>query len=298
MITVPAYLKKGDLILLIATARKRSREAVQPAIDVLLSWGLKVETGPNIFKEHHQFAGNDDERAQDLQWALNHKTAKAILVTGGGYGTIRIIDTVSFKGMVKYPKWFIGYSDVTVIHNRLHLLKIASLHATMAFQFPKHAEATQSLKNALFGKKLSYQLKPNSFNRTGNAEGIIIGGNLSLLFAVSGSADDISTKGKILFLEDLDEQLYHLDRMMLQLKRSGKLKQLKGLVVGGMSEMKDNAVPYGNTPEQIILDAVKDYNYPVCFEFPAGHIEDNRALYLGKKVKMNVSSKKVSLKYT
>ncbi|MCW3076439.1 MAG: LD-carboxypeptidase [Bacteroidetes bacterium] len=297
MITVPAYLQEGDLILLIATARKRSRESVQPAIDILTGWGLRVETGLNVFKEHHQFAGSDEERARDLQWALNHKTAKAILVTGGGYGTLRIIDSVSFKGMVKYPKWFIGYSDVTVIHNRLHNLKMASLHATMAFQFPKHTEATHSLKKALFGEKINYNLKPNAFNRKGKAKGIIIGGNLSLLFAVSGSIDDISTRGKILFLEDLDEQLYHLDRMMLQLKRSGKLKHLKGLVVGGMSEMKDNAVPYGNTPEQIIMDAVKDYNYPVCFEFPAGHIDDNRAIYFGKKVTMDITAKKAILKY-
>lgn len=297
MSKAPAYLKKGDLILLIATARKRSVEQVLPAIDILHSWGLTVETGPNVFKEHHQFAGTDEERASDLQWALNHKTAKAILVTGGGYGTLRIIDQVNFNGVKKYPKWFIGYSDVTMIHSRLHLLKLASIHATMAFQFTRHKEATESLRKLLFGEKIKYDVLPSVLNRKGSAEGELVGGNLSILYALSGSVDDINTKNKILFLEDLDEQLYHIDRMILQLKRSGKLKGLKGLIVGGMSDMKDNAVPYGKTAEEIIADAVKEYDYPVCFNFPSGHIEDNRALYFGKKAKLSVSFKKVTLNY-
>jgi muramoyltetrapeptide carboxypeptidase len=294
---IPAHLKKGDLILVIATARKRSQEMVQPAIDILMSWGLQVETGPNIYKEHHQFAGTDEERAADLQWALDHKTAKAILVTGGGYGTLRIIDRVNFKGIQKYPKWFAGYSDVTIIHSRLHLLGLASIHGTMAFQFTRHQEATLSLKKLLFGENIKYEPKPSLLNRKGLAEGEIIGGNLSILYALSGSADDISTKNKILFIEDLDEQLYHVDRMILQLKRSGKLKGLKALIVGGMTEMKDNAVPYGKTAEEIITDAVKEYNYPVCFHFPAGHVEDNRSVYFGVKAKLSVTEKMVSLKY-
>lgn len=294
---IPPYLKKGDTILLIGTARKRSLESIQPAIDALRSWGLKVELGKNIFKEYHQFAGTDKERTHDLQWAIDHKTAKAILVTGGGYGTMRIIDKVNFKPLLKKPKWFVGYSDVTVVHNRLHNMKIASIHGTMAFQFLKHKEATLSLKDLLFGKKINYKIPLNKLNRTGTAKSEIIGGNLSLLYALSGSVDDISTKNKILFIEDLDEQLYHIDRMMLQLKRSGKLKNLKGLIVGGMSEMKDNAVPYGKTAEEIIFDAVKEYKYPVCFNFPAGHIENNFAVYLGKKAKLTVTKKRVNLSY-
>jgi muramoyltetrapeptide carboxypeptidase len=297
MITIPFYLKKGDLVLLIATARKRSKEAVQPAIDILTAWGLKVETGKHVFHEHHQFAGTDEERSHDLQWAIDHKTAKAIIVTGGGYGTIRIIDRVNFAAFKKYPKWFVGYSDVTVIHSRLHSLNVASIHATMAFQFEKDKNATESLKKALFGKKIIYPVTPDILNKTGVAEAEVVGGNLSVLYAVSGSRDDISFENKILFIEDLDEQLYHIDRMMLQLKRSGKLKGLRALIVGGMSEMKDNAVPYGKTAEEIILDAVSDYKFPVCFNFPAGHIKTNYAMYFGRKAKLVISKKKVSLTY-
>ncbi len=293
----PPYLKKGDTILIIATARARSKEAIEPAIDVLKSWGLKVETGPNAFKSYHQFAGTDGQRANDLQWAIEHKTAKAILISGGGYGTMRVIDQVNFKPLLKNPKWFIGYSDTTVIHNRLCHLKMAAIHGTMAFQFTRDKAATNSIKQLLFGEEITYTLSKHKLNRIGIAEGEIVGGNLSLLYALSGSVDDVSGKNKILFIEDLDEQLYHIDRMMLQLKRSGKLKHLKGLIVGGMSDMKDNAVPFGKSAEKIVLDAVKEYNYPVCFNFPAGHIEKNMALYLGKKAKLEVTKNKVSLTY-
>ncbi len=293
----PPYLKKGDTILIIATARARSKEAIEPAIDILKSWGLKVETGPNAFKSYHQFAGTDGQRANDLQWAIEHKTAKAILISGGGYGTMRVIDQVNFKPLLKNPKWFIGYSDTTVIHNRLCHLKMAAIHGTMAFQFTRDKAATNSIKQLLFGEEITYTLSKHKLNRIGIAEGEIVGGNLSLLYALSGSVDDVSGKNKILFIEDLDEQLYHIDRMMLQLKRSGKLKHLKGLIVGGMSDMKDNAVPFGKSAEEIVLDAVKEYNYPVCFNFPAGHIEKNMALYLGKKAKLEVTKNKVSLTY-
>ncbi len=294
---VPEYLKPGDLVVIIATARKTTLEAIQPAINILLEWGLKVELGLNVFKAEHQFAGSDSQRAADLQWAINHKTAKAIIVTSGGYGTIRIIDQVNFKPLQKNPKWFIGYSDVTVMHNRLHNLKLASIHGTMAFQFAKNKEATLTLKQLLFGKKIKYDIAIHKLNRPGIAEAEIVGGNLSILYAVSGSIDDIDTKNKILFIEDLDEYLYHIDRMMLQLKRSDKLKNLKGLIVGGMSQMKDNTVPFGKTAEEIILDAVKEYNYPVCFNFPAGHVENNRAIYFGKKAKFIVTKGKVALNY-
>ncbi|MDP3567604.1 LD-carboxypeptidase [Sediminibacterium sp.] len=297
MAITPSYLKKGDTILIIATARARSENEIKPSVEILKSWGLKVELGPNIFKKHHQFAGTDEERAADLQWAINHKTAKAILISGGGYGSLRIIDRSNFKAFIKNPKWFIGYSDTTVLHNRLSNLNIAAIHGTMAFQFQKNAEATLSIKKLLFGEKVNYQFPYSTLNRIGVAEAEIVGGNLSLLYALSGSVDDVSTKNKILFLEDLDEQLYHIDRMMLQLKRSGKLKHLKGLIVGGMSDMKDNAIPFGKTAEEIVLDAVKEYNYPVCFNFPAGHIEKNMAIYLGKKAKLSVTKSKVSLNY-
>jgi muramoyltetrapeptide carboxypeptidase len=298
MATVPPYLKKGDVILIIATARARNKKQIEPAIEILKAWGLKVEIGKNIYKTDNQFAGTDKERAHDLQWAINHKKAKAILIAGGGYGTLRIIDSVNFKNLLKYPKWIAGYSDTTVIHNRLINLKTACIHSTMAFQFTKNEDATLSLKRLLFGEKIKYAIPKNRLNRVGEAEAEILGGNLSLLYALSGSVDDIATKHKILFIEDLDEQLYHIDRMILQLKRSGKLKSLKGLIVGGMSDMKDNAIPFGKTVEEIILDAVKEYNYPVCFDFPAGHIEQNTALYFGKKARFSVTRSMVTLDYS
>jgi len=293
----PPFLKTGDTILIIGTARARNKDQVEPAIAILKSWGLNVELGKNLYKKNHQFAGTDEQRAADLQWAINHKTAKAILIAGGGYGTLRIIDAVNFNALKKNPKWFIGYSDTTIIQARLQTLKIANIHGTMAFQFVKNKEATHSIKTLLFGEKISYSFSKNKLNRIGKTEGEIVGGNLSLIYALSGSADDTEPKNKILFIEDLDEQLYHIDRMMLQLKRSGKLKNLKGLIVGGMTDMKDNAIPFGKTAYEIIFDAVKEYNYPVCFDFPAGHIEKNMALYLGKKAKLNVTKTKVELNY-
>jgi muramoyltetrapeptide carboxypeptidase len=293
----PKYLKKGDTILIIGTARARAKELIEPAISILKSWGLKVELGKNLFKKHHQFAGTDAQRIHDLQWAIDHKTAKAVLIAGGGYGTLRIIDSIDTKNIKKFPKWFIGYSDTTVLQARLAKLGLACIHGTMAFQFPKNNEATESIRSILFGENYSYQAPKNKLNRIGEVSGEIVGGNLSLIYALSGSVDDLNTKNKILFIEDLDEQLYHIDRMMLQLKRSGKLKNLKGLIVGGMSDMKDNAIPFGKTANEIVLDAVKEYTYPVCFDFPAGHIDKNLALVFGKKVKLTVTKNKTQLIY-
>ena len=294
---LPDHLKKGDTILIIGTARARAKELIEPAITILKSWGLKVELGKNLFKKHHQFAGTDAQRTHDLQWAIDHKTAKAVLIAGGGYGTLRIIDSIDTKNLKKFPKWFIGYSDTTVLQARLAKLGVACIHGTMAFQFPKNNEATDSIRSILFGENYSYQAPKNKLNRVGEVSGEIVGGNLSLIYALSGSVDDLNTKNKILFIEDLDEQLYHIDRMILQLKRSGKLKNLKGLIVGGMSDMKDNAIPFGKTANEIILDAVKEYSYPVCFDFPAGHIDKNLALVFGKKVKLTVAKNKAQLIY-
>jgi muramoyltetrapeptide carboxypeptidase len=293
----PSFLKPGNTILVIGTARARGKDQIEPAIAILQSWGLKVELGKHLYEKHHQFAGTDEQRAEDLQWAIDHKTAKAVLIAGGGYGTLRIIDRVKFAAIKKYPKWFIGYSDTTIIQARLLKLKCPSIHGPMAFKFLVDEEATNSIRKLLFKEKIEYQIPPNPLNRIGKTQAEIVGGNLSLIYALSGSKDALDAKNKILFIEDLDEQLYHVDRMMLQLKRSGKLKFLKGLLVGGMTEMKDNAVPYGKTAEEIILDAVKEYTYPVCFNFPAGHIEKNMAFFLGKKAKLVVEKNRVSFNY-
>jgi len=296
-VKTPPALKKRDTVIIAATARKTTQQATDPAIKILHSWGLKVLLAPNLFKEKDQFAGDDDQRTEGLQWALDQKDAKAIILACGGYGTIRIIDEIKFKKFKKDPKWIAGYSDATVLQSHLLSLGIASIHSTMAFQFTKDKASTESLRKALFGEKLFYETKPNILNRHGKTKAEVVGGNLSLLYALSGSRSHISTKGKILFIEDLDEYLYHIDRMMMQLKRSGQLKNLKGLIVGGMSDMKDNAVPFGKTVEQIIFDAVKDYKYPVCFGFPAGHIKNNKALYIGKKAQLVVTKKGSELKY-
>lgn len=286
--TTPPCLQKGDKIGIVACARKISKEELEPAVDLLTSWGLEVVLGKNIFRAEHQFSGSDDQRAADLQSMLDDPAVKAVISARGGYGTVRIIDKLDFTAFKKQPKWIIGYSDITVLHSHVHNFGIKTLHATMPINFAKNAEAIETLRKALFGEALRYEGGSHSLNRKGNAEAELVGGNLSLLYALTGSVSDINTNGKILFIEDLDEYLYHIDRMMINLKRSGKLSHLAGLIVGGMSDMKDNAVPFGKTAEEIILDAVKEYDYPVCFGFPAGHIDRNLALVLGGKVKMEV----------
>jgi muramoyltetrapeptide carboxypeptidase len=292
----PPYLKKGDTILLIATARKVSKEEMLPAITTMKQWGLKVEEGKHLYSASNQFAGTDEQRAEDLQKALDHSEARAIIVARGGYGTIRLMDRINFKKFKKNPKWVIGYSDVTVLHNELYNLGFCSLHATMPINFTKHAGATDSLRKHLFNESSGWTIPTHPLNRKGKVKAEVVGGNLSMLYAITGSKSELNMKGKILFFEDLDEYLYHIDRMMYQLKRAGKLKGLAGLIVGGMNDMRDNSIPFGKTPEEIITEAVSEYEFPVCFNFPAGHIELNYAFCHGKKIKLNVG-KTVSVEY-
>jgi muramoyltetrapeptide carboxypeptidase len=286
---LPSYLKKGDTVAIIATARKVSKEEIQPAVAFFESYGLSVVLGKNLFESSNQYAGTDAQRTEDLQWALNDKTIKAIIIARGGYGSVRTIEQIDFTEFKKHPKWMVGYSDVTVLHNAIHKIGVATLHATMPLNFTKNEEATKSMVDALFGKLIQIETEENYSNISGTAKGQLVGGNLSLIYSLSGTPFDIDTSNKILFIEDLDEYLYHIDRMMMQLKLSGKLKGLKGLIVGGMTDMKDNAIPFGKFPEDIILDAVKEYNYPVCFDFPAGHIDRNLAMYFGREVELTVS---------
>ncbi|MEO6884496.1 MAG: LD-carboxypeptidase [Bacteroidia bacterium] len=290
--TNPSYLQKGDTIGIVAPARKISESELKLAITTFELWGLKVKLGKNIFRICNQFSGTDEERANDFQEMLNDVSVKAIICARGGYGTLRIIDSLDFKSFQKNPKWIIGYSDVTVLHSHIHTnFNCQTLHATMPINFSQDAESLETLRKSLFGEKNSYTFESHPLNRMGNAEGILTGGNLSLLYALTGSVSDINTENKILFIEDLDEYLYHIDRMMLNLKRSGKLKNLAALIVGGMSGMKDNLIPFGKTAEEIIFDTVKEYDYPICFGFPAGHITKNFTLPLGTKVRLNVLKK-------
>jgi muramoyltetrapeptide carboxypeptidase len=289
MIT-PPYLKKGDKIGIAASARKVSINELEPAISAFKSWGLEVVLGKNVFQSQDQFAGTDRERAEDLQTLLDDPSIKAIIGARGGYGTLRIIDQLRFDELKKHPKWVVGFSDITVLHAHIHNMGIETLHAKMLINFTKDEASSETLKRALFGELRQHETPPHALNRKGIGEGELVGGNLSLLYALAGSISDLNTRGKILFIEDLDEYLYHIDRMMMNLKRSGKLDALAGLVVGGMSDMKDNKIPFGRNPEEIILDAVKEFDYPVCFQFPAGHVDTNLALYLGRKVRLEVAT--------
>ncbi|MFN7012888.1 MAG: LD-carboxypeptidase [Bacteroidia bacterium] len=284
---IPTYLKKGDKIGIVATARKISEAELAPALRIIEEKGLIPVLGKNLLRGYHQFSGTDAERCEDLQNMLDDDSIKAIIVARGGYGTVRIIDSVDFTKFKQHPKWIVGYSDITVLHSHIHnMLSIATLHATMPINFLHDTYATETLFKALFGEKIFYEFEAHPLNRKGSVKGQVVGGNLSLLYALNGSVSDLNTDGTILFIEDLDEYLYHIDRMMMNLKRSGKLAHLKALIVGGMSDMKDNTIPYGKTAEEIIAEHVAEFNYPVCFGFPAGHIKNNYALKLGADGKL------------
>lgn len=287
----PAALQKGYQIGIISTARKISEKELAFAKETFTDWGLEVVFGANLFQKHHQFAGTDQQRVSDLQWMIDNPEIKAIICARGGYGTVRILDQIDFSTLQKNPKWIAGYSDVTALHSTLHNLEISSLHSTMPINFSSNTnDSLASLKQAFFGNTLSYNFPKHELNRSGNAKGKVIGGNLSILYSLLGSPSDINTDGKILFLEDLDEYLYHVDRMMMNLKRNGKLSNLAGLLVGGMSDMNDNAIPFGKSAVEIIAEAVSEYNYPVAFNFPAGHLNNNNTLVFGETANLVVEN--------
>lgn len=294
----PVALKKGDKVMMICTARKITEEELRPAIEVLNKWGLIVVLGKNIYGDNNQFSGTAEQRTEDLQRALDDEMVKAVFCARGGYGTVQLIDRLDFSKFIKFPKWIVGYSDVTVLHNHINQnFNIQTLHAMMSLTFDKGVErCLESLRAALFGEELAYDFESNELNRKGNAEGKLVGGNLSLIYSLTGTKSQIDTNGKILFIEDLDEYLYHIDRMMMNLKRVGMLKNLAGLIVGGMSDMNDNDIPFGKTANEIIAEIVSEYDYPVCFGFEAGHTSTNLALKLGADVQLNVEEK-CSLKF-
>ena len=288
----PPYLKRGDKIAILAPARSISFDEVHPAMKLFQKWGLEVILGSYVFNRENQFAGTDEQRMKDLQVMLDDASIRAILCARGGYGTVRIIDKLDFSRFLRYPKWIVGYSDITVLHSHIHRhFGIETLHATMPLNMPENQlgnTSVETLRKALFGEEIVYAKRLGPLDRTGAGEGILTGGNLSILYSLMGSHSQIDTKGKILFLEDVDEYLYHIDRMMMNLKRAGMLKELKGLIVGSMHDMKDNTVPFGKTARQIIAGAVKEFKYPVCFDFPSGHGPENVALILGRRVKLIV----------
>lgn len=291
MIT-PPYLQKGDTVALVATARKNIDNNLQPAIDLLHSWGLEVVIGKTIGLDNNQLAGTDEQRAADFQAQLDNPNIKAIWCVKGGYGTVRMVDLLDFTQFKMNPKWIVGFSDVTVLHSHLNTLGFQSLHAIMPLTAPRATpQAITSLKKALFGEPLSYQINAFSKNKMGTATGRLVGGNLSILYSLFGSTSAIDCTDKILFIEDLDEYLYHIDRMMMNLKRNGCLESIKGIVVGSMTKMKDNDIPWGKNAIEIIEDVTRKYDIPILYNFPAGHIQDNRALILGSKVTLDVQEK-------
>ncbi|NNL16767.1 MAG: LD-carboxypeptidase [Flavobacteriaceae bacterium] len=294
----PKSLKQNDTVAIVSTARKISLEDIRSAIDWLKIGKLKVKIGKTIGLDDNQFAGSDRERTKDFQNMLDDDEVKAIWCARGGYGTIRIIDALDFSKFKKKPKWIVGYSDVTVLHNHVNNLGYETLHATMPINVAKNSsEALDTLKKVLFGNRLEYAMHPNKFNRSGDARGELFGGNLSILYSLLGSETSLNTRDKILFIEDLDEYLYHVDRMMQNLKRNGYFENLKGLIVGSMSDMNDNTIPFGKTAEQIVFDLCKDYDFPICFNFPAGHINDNRALIMGSNVELKVNNEMCKLRF-
>ncbi|WP_432419462.1 S66 peptidase family protein [Flavobacterium limnophilum] len=288
---IPPSLQKGDTIALLATARKNIDDNLKPAIDLLHSWGLEVVIGSSIGLDNNQLAGTDEQRAADFQQQMDNPNIKAIWCVRGGYGTVRMIDLLDFTRFKQNPKWIVGFSDVTVIHSYVNKLNIATIHGAMPITVGKASvESIESLRKALFGESLEYEMPFNTENRLGNAKGEIVGGNLSILYSLMGSNAQIDCKGKILFIEDLDEYLYHIDRMMMSLKRCGCFDGLNGLIVGTMTKMKDNDIPWGKNANQIIADVIKEYSFPVFYNFPAGHFHDNRALIFGKQVSLELNA--------
>lgn len=297
MIT-PPVLQKGDTIAIVATARKNIEDNLQPAIDLVNSWGLEVVIGNTIGLDNNQLAGTDEERAADFQKQLDNPNIKAIWCVKGGYGTVRMLDLLDFTKFKQHPKWIVGFSDITVLHNHLNTMGYKSIHGIMPITVPRATpEAIESLRISLFGEKLNYSIVSDSMNRSGNASGELVGGNLSILYSLLGSESAIDCKDKILFIEDLDEYLYHIDRMMMNLKRNGCLESIKGIIVGSMTKMKDNDIPWGKNAVQIVEDVTKKYTIPIIYNFPAGHIRDNRALVLGEMIHMEVTSSNTTVTF-
>lgn len=302
---IPKFLQSGDTIGIVSTARKTSLLEITQAIDFLEKAGLKILLGENIFKQHNQYAGTDSNRLSDFQNMVDNSNVQAILCARGGYGSVRIIDQLNFESFTKNPKWIIGYSDITVFHNHINqILKTPTIHGSMPISFPDNTDQSLSaLTDTIFGKRESYRL-PATIIRQGKVEGKIVGGNLSIIYSLMGSNSQINTDGKILFIEDIDEMVYHIDRMMIALKRAGMLSNLKGLIVGGMTGMRDNTTefgfsnnnPFGKTACEIILEAVEEYTFPVCLDFPAGHQDNNYPIIMGMDVEVEFSRDIIHIK--
>lgn len=293
------FLKQGDTILIVAPAGiVKQPQAIKLAKETFERYGYTVLLGKNVFKKHHHFAGTDAERLTDMQWALDHPTAKAIWCARGGYGSVRIIDDLDFTLFKQKPKWLIGYSDFTVIHNHLHNLGYQTLHAAMPINFKEPwleiKQSIEGLENALRGEELNYSITSNSQNINGTAKGYLIGGNLTILENMLGTNTCIDPKNKILFIEEIGEHKYHIDRLLRALDRKGYFKNCSGLILGDFTHIKSNSPDFGQTIEEIILTLVKKYNIPVLFDFPAGHKDKNMPMIFGKEIQLTVTTNTMS----
>ncbi|RFZ82898.1 LD-carboxypeptidase [Mucilaginibacter terrenus] len=295
---IPPFLNPGDKVAITCPAKKLPIP-MDDAVKLLTSWGLEVILGETVNASYNQFAGDDDLRARDMQRFIDDDSIKAIFAARGGYGTIRMVDKVNFSKLATNPKWLVGFSDITLLH--AHIItncNVACIHGQMPLNIPDASKhSLDTLRMALFGETLSYNIAPNPSNRPGRAAGVVVGGNLSLLVAISGSVTDVDYSEKILFLEDVGEYLYAIDRMLRCLDRAGKLQNLAGLIIGGFTSTKDNDIPFGQTIPEMVMDIVGKYNYPVCFDFPAGHINDNCSLILGATANLIVKQDGVVVSY-
>ncbi|MDY2586360.1 S66 peptidase family protein [Winogradskyella aquimaris] len=299
----PAYLKAGDTVAIVAPSgilKNRERE-INQADSLLKSWGLNVLIGKHVFNNDNHFAGTDDERCEDLQNALDNPKVSAIWCARGGYGTVRILDKLDYTKFKENPKWVIGYSDITALHNQLHNQGFESLHALMCVSLTQDiTEVQQSVdtfKAALFGNPTNYNLEGSEYNREGEATGQLVGGNLTILHTMLGSETSIDTSGKILFIEEIGEYKYHIDRMLQSLKRAGYFEKCNGVIVGDMTKLRKNTTLWGTSIEQLILEALEAYDFPIAFNMPAGHEDDNRALVLGSEVELKVSKEESTITF-
>ena len=300
-IIIPPYLKAGDLVGVMAPASRVRYEDCEAGLQVLRNqWDLEILEGSTLHEEHFQYSATDEHRRNELQKMLDNPNLRAIIAARGGYGCSRIVDDLDFTRFKKSPKWLVGFSDLTVFLSHLVRLGFAALHAPMVKTMTNEGgkEGMEVLRKALFGGKLAYQVPPHHFNRPGLAKGQVMGGNLCLLAHIIGSDSAVDTAGKILFIEDINEYLYNIDRMMVQLKRAGQLQNLAGLVVGQFTDSRDNSEPtFGKTAYEIILDHTQHLEYPICFDFPVGHVPDNRALPVGLTATLEVGESGALLRY-
>ena len=290
----PPYLKAGDTVAIVAPAGilKHRTDEIEKAKKLLESWGLNTIVGKNVFNQAYHFAGSDEERRDDIQKAMDDPKIAAIWCARGGYGTVRILDKLNYEKFKKHPKWIIGYSDITALHNQVNLEGFESLHAMMCTSLQDDNESIKetisTFKDALFGKPLAYTLSGSKNNRTGTASGQLVGGNLTILHTMLGSKTSLNTSGKILFIEEIGEYEYHIDRMLQSLKRAGYFDNCKGVIVGDISKVRRNTTAWGTSVEQLIIDALSEYNFPIAFNMPAGHEKDNRAMIFGRTIQLKV----------